>query len=263
VTFSITNDTPPPPPPPVGGEVTGFSLIDADKAAVVPGFENVANGANILRSALPTTRLSMRVNTSPAVVGSVKIGWDGNANYRIESQAPYALFGGPGETYYAGTIADGTHTISGTPFELSGAKGGVGVAKSVTFTITQDNPVPPAPIAVTSFTLMNADTDQPVAGYEEIANGATIPRWALPTPRLSVRVNTSPATVGSVRIGWNANANYRTESVAPYELFGGPVGDTYGGTIANGTHTIRGTPFTDAGAKGAVGTSAAVTFTIQ
>ena len=263
VTFSITNDTPPPPPPPAGGEVVGFSLIDADKAAVVPGFENIADGANILRSALPTSRLSMRVNTNPAIVGSVKIGWDGNAAYRIESQAPYALFGGPGETYYAGTIADGIHTISGTPFELSGAKGSVGVAKSVTFTIAQDTTVEPAPITVMGFTLMNADTDQPVAGYEDIVDGTVIPRSALPTPRLSVRVNTSPATVGSVRIGWNANANYRTESTAPYELFGGPVGDTYGGAIPDGTHTIRGTPFTEAGGKGAVGTSATVTFTIE
>ena len=245
--------------------VTSFTLMNADTNKPIAGYENIANGAVIARSALPTKNLSIRANTNPGKVGSVRIGFAGKANFRTESDAPYELFGGPAGDTYGGTIANGTHTITGTPFTGSAGTGTAGTSLSVTFTISDEAsaPKPPAGGAVTSFTLMNADTDKPIAGYENIANGAVIARSSLPTTRLSVRVNTSPAKVGSVRIGWNSNSNYRTESLAPYELFGGPVGDTYAGTIPNGTHTFTGTPYSLEGGKGPVGTSASVTFTIR
>ena len=278
VTFTIVDGAPPAPAPepepapePAGNAVVSFTLMDADTNRPIAGYEAVQDGAVIVRGMLPTKNLSVRVNTNPAKVGSVRIGWNGNANYRTETLAPYELFGGPVGDTYGGTIANGTHTFTGTPYTEAGAKGTAGTKLSVTFTITDQAVPAPAPApeaepagdAVTSFTLMNADTNKPIAGYENIANGAVISRAALPTTRLSVRVNTSPATVGSVRIGWNGNANYRTESLAPYELFGGPVGDTYGGTIANGTHTFTGTPFSLGSGKGSMGTSATVTFTIK
>lgn len=273
VSFTIADapapaPAPAPVPPPDGHEVTSFTLINADTNAPISGYENIADGAVILRSALPTTRLSLRVNTSPAKVGSVRIGWNAKASFRIETEAPYALFGGPANDYYAGVIANGTHTFTGTPFTLAGGKGEAGKSLTVSFTITDQVPAPaPAPIptshAVTSFTLINADTDAPVPGYENIANGAVISRASLPTTRLSVRVNTNQAKVGSVRIGWNANANFRVESDAPYALFGGPVGNYYAGSIPNGTHTLTGTPFTLAKGQGSTGTSGNVTFTIQ
>ncbi len=252
--------------------VTSFTLIDSKTNKPVPGYETMVDGAVISRAALPKGGISIRVNTNPAVVGSVRIGFAGKSNYRTETEAPYALFGGPGEDYYDGTIANGKHTITGTPYTQAGGKGTAGESKTLTFTIADEasKPAPkpepePAPAgdAVVSFTLMNADTDKPIAGYENISNGAVISRAALPTTRLSVRVNTSPAKVGSVRIGWNNNSNYRTESLAPYELFGGPVGDTYAGTISNGTHTFTGTPYSLEGGKGSMGTSASVTFTIR
>ena len=272
VTFTIADEAPAPKPEPepapTGNAVVSFTLMNADTNKPVEGYENITNGAVISRAALPTKNLSIRVNTNPAKVGSVRIGFAGKTNFRTESDAPYELFGGPVGDTYGGAIANGTHTITGTPFTGSGATGAAGKSFSVTFTIS-DAAAAPAPASapaggvVTSFTLMNADTDKPIPGYENIANGAVISRSALPTTRLSVRVNTSPAKVGSVRIGWNSSANYRTESLAPYELFGGPVGDTYAGTIANGTHTFTGTPYSLESGKGSMGTSASVTFTIR
>lgn len=120
-----------------------------------------------------------------------------------------------------------------------------------------------SPNAVTSLTLINADTDKPITGYETIANGAVIRRSALPTTRLSIRFNTSPATVGSVKIDYDAKTSYRIESEAPYALFGDTKGDFNPGTIANGTHTVRGTPYTLSSAKGTAGTALTVSFTIQ
>gem|GEM_PF-3437343 len=259
--------------PAVAQAVTSFTLMNADTNKPIAGYENIANGAVISRAALPTKNLSIRVNTNPGKVGSVRIGFAGKTNFRTESDAPYELFGGPVGDTYGGEIANGTHTVTGTPFTEAGGKGTAGTSLSVTFTISDAAPAPqpepqePAPApkggVVTSFTLMNADTNKPIAGYENIADGAVIARSSLPTTRLSVRVNTSPAKVGSVKIGWNGNASYRVESLAPYELFGGPVGDTYAGAIPNGTHTFTGTPYENEGAKGAKGTSGSVTFTIR
>src|SRR5215813_8310444 len=61
--------------------------------------------------------------------------------------------------------------------------------------------------AVNSLTLINADTDMPVAGFDPIPNGATIDLSALPTVNLNIRANTTPASTGSVRFGFDATAN--------------------------------------------------------
>lgn len=247
-----------------GAVVKSFSLMNAQTDRPVPGYESIVNGAVIPRDKLPS-QLSIRVNTSPATVGSVRIGWGGSSNYRVESLAPYALFGGDGADFLAGSIADGRHTITATPYSKSGGAGVAGTPVKVSFTIASRTASAPqtAAQAVTSFTLINADTDKPVAGHETIANGAVISRAKLPTSRLSIRVNTSPATVGSVRIGWGGKASYRTESEAPYALFGGSASDYSPGTLANGSHTIVATPFTKADAAGTAGKSRTITFKIQ
>lgn len=82
--------------------------------------------------------------------------------------------------------------------------------------------------SVVSFTLINADTDQPISGFDPMPPGAILDVTRLPTSKLNVRANTSPATVGSVRFALDASSNSRTENVAPYALAGGgelEVGD--------------------------------------
>src|SRR5690606_5989318 len=51
--------------------------------------------------------------------------------------------------------------------------------------------------AVLSFTLINAGTDQPIAAFDPIPDGATLSLSTLPS-NLNIRANTSPVTVGSV-----------------------------------------------------------------
>ena len=74
--------------------------------------------------------------------------------------------------------------------------------------------------SVVSFSLINADTDQPISGFDPLTPGATLNFATLPTSNLNIRANTSPSTVGSVRFGLDGNANYRTETAAPYSLGG-------------------------------------------
>jgi hypothetical protein len=116
--------------------------------------------------------------------------------------------------------------------------------------------------SVTSFTLINADTDQPVAGYTTIPAGAVISRSSLPTTHLNIRVNTSPVTVGSVKIGFDGK-NIRTETLAPYALFADASGNYNAGVIANGTHTVTGTAYSQANGGGTASAAYSVSFTIK
>ena len=91
----------------------------------------------------------------------------------------------------------------------------------------------------------------------------TITLADLPTPRLNVRAETSPATVGSVRFALDDNSNYRTETAAPYALTGDDAGNYRPWTPSVGTHTLKATPYTGAAASGTAGKALTVTFTVR
>ena len=115
------------------------------------------------------------------------------------------------------------------------------------------------PQAVTSLTLVNADTDQDIM---QLTNGATLNLQTLPTRNLNVRANTNPSTVGSVRFGLDINPSYSTESVAPYTLAGDTSGDYNAWTPSVGSHTITATPYTGSGASGSAGTALSISFNV-
>ncbi len=114
-----------------------------------------------------------------------------------------------------------------------------------------------ATIAVASFTLINADTKQPIAGFDPIPNNATIDLQKLPTKNLNIRVNTKPSTVGSVRFAYNGNAIYATENIAPYELAGDKSWSP-----ATGSHSLKATPFSASNATGTSGTPLSLSFSV-
>lgn len=116
-------------------------------------------------------------------------------------------------------------------------------------------PIPPAGIAVLSFSLMNADTDQPIAGFDPIPDGAVVNLAKLPTRNLNVRANTTPGRVGCVQFGLDGNENFNTEREAPYALAtsGGPPGDFSPWTPAAGTRVVTATPWTGPPAPGKKG----------
>jgi len=121
---------------------------------------------------------------------------------------------------------------------------------------------PPVAPSVTSFTLINADDDQPITGYNPIANGATLNLAMLPTRRLNIRADTDPALVGSVRFAFDGATNYRTDNAAPYALGGDTGTDYMAWTPSVGTHTVTATPYSAADASGTSGTAATLTFRV-
>ncbi len=121
-------------------------------------------------------------------------------------------------------------------------------------------------LSVTSFTLFNADTDQPVSGFDPIPANATIDYTKLGTTHLSIRANPSP-TVGSIKFGYDTNAAYRIENEAPYTIAGdGKTAsgspDYFAWTPALGTHTLTATPYAGENATGTAGTAQSISFTV-
>jgi len=116
--------------------------------------------------------------------------------------------------------------------------------------------------AVTSFTLIDADRNAPIAGYSRLVNGATLNLATLPTRRLSIRANTSPSRVGSVRFAYDATANYRTENNVPYAIAADSTGDYLPWTPSLGDHTVTATPYPQMNARGTAGRALTVRFKV-
>jgi len=118
-----------------------------------------------------------------------------------------------------------------------------------------ENPDPKQ--SVTGFTLINAETNQPIM---PLTDGTHLNLAKLPTRNLNVRAETSPVTVGSVR--FVLNDSRRTENTAPYALARDLNGDYVSWTPNVGSHTLTGTPYSMSRAGGTEGKPLTVTLTV-
>jgi hypothetical protein len=116
--------------------------------------------------------------------------------------------------------------------------------------------------SVTSFTVIDADSDQPIAGMLMLTSGETIDLAKTPSKRINIRANTSPSIIGSVRFGFDGNPNYRVESSAPYALASDANGDFNAWTPSVGSHALNATPYTSAGAIGSAGATLSILFNV-
>ncbi|WP_442485363.1 malectin domain-containing carbohydrate-binding protein [Aeoliella sp. SH292] len=227
------------------GELTSVSTVSI---TVTP--QNVAptvnGGPNVTGSFPGTVNLSGTASDDNLPSGTLTTTWSmvsgpGVVTFGDASQlATTASFSQPGNYVLRLTASDG---------ELSSSDlVGVSIAA----------PVGPA---VTSLTLINANTDLPIPGYTSILPGSTINLALLPTTAINVRANVS-GSVGSVRFGYDGNTNLITESTAPYAMFGDSNGNFYVGSLSVGSHTITATPFSGANATGSAGLALSVSFTV-
>lgn len=253
---ALVKSTGGPPPPPSGTAVSSFTLVNADSDLDIGP---LTNGQTVNLQTLPTRNLNVRANTTPSFVGSVRFTFSGTPGQATESTAPYALAGDTSGNYNAWTPSLGSHTLTGTPYSGAAATGTAGTSLTVSFTVIDQAPPPSGP-AVTSFTLINADTDQPLV--DPFNDGAAINLGALTTRNLNIRANVNAAPVGSVRFAFDGNSNYRTENSAPYALAGDTAGDYNPWTPSVGAHSLGATPWSGSGATGAAGAPLMITFTV-
>lgn len=115
--------------------------------------------------------------------------------------------------------------------------------------------------AVSTFTLIDADTDQAI---RELKDGETINLADLGTLNLNIRANTNPDAVGSVVFSLSGAATRKyTENIHPYALFAdNQAGDYYAWTPKNGNYKLTATPYSAAKGKGKKGTPLTIHFTV-
>jgi ferric-dicitrate binding protein FerR (iron transport regulator) len=122
--------------------------------------------------------------------------------------------------------------------------------------------------AVLSFTLINAETGQPIGGFDPLIDGTVLNLAKLPTRMLNIRANTT-ADVGHVQFGYDDEHNYHIEGISPFSLARDQqqIGKGYfKWTPAKGSHRLIATPYTanvGIGLKkpvGTPGTSHAINF---
>lgn len=202
----------------VPGDVLGFTLINADTDEPVPLFDPILEGAVLDLAELPAN-LSIRADTDPMQVGSVVLELQGPVERtQTENVPPYSLFrdrGGDFSPWDPTPIPEGNYSLTATAYSDSNGTGTAGTPLSLTFQVEYE----------ANFSLIDADTDEVVAGFDPIPEGAILPLSSLPA-NLSIRANPVPAQVGSVRLRLRGPSNKnQQENVAPYSLFSDQDGD--------------------------------------
>ncbi|SOD98547.1 lamin tail domain-containing protein [Spirosoma fluviale] len=113
---------------------------------------------------------------------------------------------------------------------------------------------------ITTFTLINADSDLPI---RELVANDVLNLATLPTRNLNIRANTNPSTVGSVKFSLSGSQSQNmTETVAPYALFGDVAGNFNAWVPPVGSYTLTATPYSGSGGSGTAGTALTLNFTV-
>jgi hypothetical protein len=117
-----------------GPSIASFTLINADTDKDIT---TITDGSTINLTQIGTSRINIRANTNPTIVGSVLFGLDANNNYRTENGSPYSLNGDSGGNYTAWAPSLGTHSVTATPYSSSSLGGTKGTPVKITFTVTK------------------------------------------------------------------------------------------------------------------------------
>jgi glucuronoarabinoxylan endo-1,4-beta-xylanase len=219
---------PPPPPPPGAPVLNSFSLINAETDKVVAGYDNITASTTVDLAALGLAgkQLTFRANAS---ANALSVKFTANGVNKTESGLPFALWGDNGKgDYYGQPVNAGQFALKGVPYAAKGATGTAGAPLDIVITFTSGTPggggggtpPPPPPTGplVNGFSLINADTDTVVAGFENITASTTVDLAAtgLAGKNFAFRANT--ANAGSVRFTYTGGT--RLEASTPFSTFG-------------------------------------------
>ncbi len=235
------------PPTAIAQRIESFTLVNAETDKDI----GTHNDMGIINLAL-YPYINIRANAIPKEVGSVVFTLNGK-KFSTESVFPYALGGDlpPGD-YAALKLSPGDYVLTATPYTEAKGKGKAGVTSTIRFTIVN------SPL-ISSFTLVNADTDQDVM---ELKDGDIVKLQEIGTANLNVRANTDPQEVGSVVFDLNGK-RFRTENVFPYALAGdAPPGQYFDWIVKPGMYTITATPYSKAKGQGTAGLSRTISFEV-
>jgi len=107
-----------------------FTLVNA---VTDTDIRSLQDGDVINLDALPTNQLNIRVNSTFPGTESVVFHYNGVYNYRVENEAPYALFGDVSGNYNAWTATPGTYTLTARAFTGNFATGTGSRPRTITY----------------------------------------------------------------------------------------------------------------------------------
>jgi phosphodiesterase/alkaline phosphatase D-like protein len=232
-------------------EITEFVLVNVLTGKDVA---TLKDGAEIDLATYPNTVFNIRANTDSTGIGSVVFDLNGKAAYRIENEAPYALFGKLYNNIYIPWLPEsGTYTLTATPYAEAGGKGKSGIPNTITFKVINT-------ARIESFTLVDARTGKDI---RQLKDGEVLNLKSLSGKKVNIRANTYPQTVGSVVFDFNGKKAFQTESLYPYALFGNlPNNKYYGWKPETGSYTVKATPYSALLGKGSPGTAMELSFKV-
>jgi hypothetical protein len=129
---------------------------------------------------------------------------------------------------------------------------------------TNSSATAPAPSTMMSFTLINAETNQPITGFDPLPDGATLDLTQLPSQRLNIRANITTDGIGSVQFVFNDTVIH-TENTPPFSFPGDRNhGQDYLALTLPGAglYTLTATAYPEPDGRGTANISASISFTV-
>jgi uncharacterized repeat protein (TIGR02543 family) len=219
------------------------------------GWSGAATGTTNPLAVTMTSNKSITATFVPTYTLTVNISGSGSVA-KSPNQTTYAS----GSTVTLTATPTAGYTFTGWSGAATGTTNPLAVVMTANKSITATFAV--ARQQVSSFTLVNADTD---LDLQTLSTGVVLNLATLPTANLTVRANTSPATVGSVVFVLSGTqARTQTESLLPYALFADSNGDynPWSPALAVGNYTLQATPYTAAAAGATAGIPLNVSFSV-
>jgi 6-pyruvoyl-tetrahydropterin synthase len=218
--------------------VTGFSIVNSSTGEVVSDF---IDQATINQADPDFSVYTIRANTTPEAVGSLKFKIDGSQS-NIDNSNPYLL-----KNRAVVELPTGEHKILAEPFTEKNGHGKRGRGLEAAVTIINATHV------VVDFSLVNIVTGEVLLNFDK---ALTLDRSRTDFADLNIRANTLPATVGSVKFRVNGPQR-NIDNTNPYMLKPGTLV-----SFAGGENVLRAEPFTEKNGHGQRGQSKDATITV-
>lgn len=257
--------------------INTITPINSELDTPLSGLNSIVNNGSITLTAGKKYNFLVLLNNSS--ISGIRTDMTGTSSYTaVETASPYALFGNNGGDYFDWIPSVGTYTFKVTPI-INGVD-----QTPFTFKVIATQPInptftpspTPTPIKlpsstpttvsnnliVKSITLLNADTDKSVSGYNPMINNAII--YLKANKNINFVANTTEY-VQSVQFKLSGTINYTaTENIAPFALFkDNQRGDFFSWTPKVGTYTLEVTPYEKKYLLGEKGSSYKITFQVK
>lgn len=122
-------------------------------------------------------------------------------------------------------------------------------------------PPPAFPLKIAGFTLINADTDKPVPGYDPMAPDCRVELGKLGLKMIDIRLNAPSSGVGSVEVSLNGKT--RGENAFPFSCTNNSAAGGFDGWAPSpGRQTIKARIWSQKDRKGQAGPWVEIAFTI-